>query len=233
MCLNSHPLLIDADSDMSLADMLGVDLQKERIKTISEALFDIQKEQTDKELKSISLPEKIEYLINTSCLYESEKFDMMSLGVKWTQGCYCMPNNILREVVSKMAMSYTYTIIDSPGGLEHINRRIVSQVQDVFVILDPSRKALNNVERIKKIASEIGIHYDNLYLIANHKFDEEKEKYFKSMGEGYLGRIEYDAKLEEYTWKGRSLFELPKDSPALCSVREILKGSLKGSGLAI
>ncbi|NQS89462.1 AAA family ATPase [Patescibacteria group bacterium] len=220
--LNSHPLLIDADSDQNLADMLGVNLKEEGIRTISEVLFDIQKGKTYKELSSMPLPDKIEYLFNASCLYESEKFDMVCIGVKWTKGCYCMPNNILRNVIPKLSNSYEYTIIDSPGGLEHLNRRVVSEVNDIFVILDPSKKALNNVERMRKIASEIGIHFNSLYLIANHKFKKTREEYVKTINGNYLGKIEYDPDLEEYSWIGKSLLELPPSSPAFLSVKKIL-----------
>lgn len=222
LCLDSHPLLIDADSDQNLADMLGINLEKEKIKTISEILFDIQKKKNTKELNSLSLPEKIEYLLNFSCLYESEDFDLISIGVKWTQGCYCMPNNILRSILPKLAESYRYTIIDSPGGLEHLNRRIVSEVDDIFVIIDPTVKALKNMERLKKIASEVGISYKNIYLVGNYRFKREKEKLAKSSG-NYLGKIEYDPELEEYTWNGRSLTDLSQNSPAFSSTREILK----------
>ena len=220
--LDSHPLLVDADSDQNLADMLGVDLQKEGIRTISEVLFDIQKHKAYEELKSMSLPDKIEYLLNASCLYESVRFDMISIGVKWTKGCYCMPNNILRSIIPKTASGYEYTIVDSPGGLEHLNRRILSQIDDVFVILDPSRKALKNVERMKKIASGIGIYFNNLYLIANYKFRKITEEYVKDIGGNYLGKIEYDPALEDYSWSGRSLLELAQNSPAFLSIKKIL-----------
>ncbi|GAG74664.1 unnamed protein product, partial [marine sediment metagenome] len=36
-------LLVDTDPDENLAEMVGIDLQKEGIKTISDILFDIQK----------------------------------------------------------------------------------------------------------------------------------------------------------------------------------------------
>lgn len=221
--LNSHPLLIDADSDQNLADMLGVDLKERGIRTISEVLFDIQKGSKNyEELNSLPLPDKIEYLINTSCLYESEKFDIISIGVKWTQGCYCMPNNILRNIIPKMANSYEYTIIDSPAGLEHLNRRIVSRINDIFIILDPSKKALSNLERVKKITSEVGINFDNIYLVANYKFKKSTEEYLQNKNKNYLGKIEYDFNLEEYSWSGRSLLELPLNSPALSSVKKIM-----------
>ncbi len=220
--LSLHPLLVDADSDQNLAELLGVDLQKEAVRTISDILFDIQKGKGSEELNSMPLPDKLEYLLNADCLYESEKFDMISIGVKWTRGCYCSPNNLLRSIISKIAGSYEYTIIDSPGGLEHLNRRVISEVNDIFVVLDPSKKALNNIERIKKIASEIGIHFNNLYLIANYRFNENAVEYLKNINENYLGKIEYDPDLEEYNWSGRSLLDLAQDSPAFSSVKNIM-----------
>ncbi len=220
-CLDSHPLLIDSDSDQNLEDMIGVNLQEEGVSTISEILFDIQKHK-DKELESFPLPDRIEYVVNASCLYESDRFDMLSLGVKWTEGCYCAPNSILKSVIPSIANSYDYTIIDSPGGLEHLNRRIVSDVDDVFIILDPSKKALNNVERMKKIASEIGIHFKNIYLVADHRFNSTAEEYVRNLNQNYLGKVEYDENLEGYIWSGKSLFELPEDSATLQSIIKIL-----------
>jgi len=219
--VDSHPLLIDADSDQNLSDMLGVDLEKENIRTISDVLFDIQKHK-DKDMETFPLPEKIEYLVNAECLYESDNFDLLSLGVKWTEGCYCAPNAILKSVIPSIARSYDYTIVDSPGGLEHLNRRIISDVDDLFIVLDPSKKSLNNVERVKKIAEEIGIVFKNIYLVANHRFTAETEKYVKTLGEKYLGRVEYDENLEEFVWSGKSLFDLPEDSPTYHSIKAIM-----------
>ena len=69
---------------------------------------------------------------------------------------------------------------------------------------------------------EIGTEYNHFYLVANQEFDEEAEEYLKNSGEIYLGKIEYDANVEEYNLKGESLLGLPVDSPALVSVKKIL-----------
>jgi hypothetical protein len=61
--LSGPLLLVDIDSDQSLADMLGIDLEKEGVRTVLDILFDIQKKQGYEELGSMPLPEKIEYLL--------------------------------------------------------------------------------------------------------------------------------------------------------------------------
>jgi CO dehydrogenase maturation factor len=215
-------LLIDIDPDQSLADMLGVDLEKERVRTILDMLFDIQKKIGYEELNSMTLPEKVEYLFQSECLYESERFDLVSLGVKWTEGCYCAPNNLLRGIIPRLAKNYATTVIDAPAGLEHLNRKVTPEVNDLFVILDPSLKSLKNIQRVRKLAQEVGIKYENLYLIANYRANEELERHLQSADGIYLGKIEYDAEVEEYNLKGRSILELPEDSPASSSVKKIL-----------
>ena len=203
--------------------MLGVDLEKEKVRTVLDILFDIQKGKAYEELKPMPMPQKIEYLFHSDCIYESERFDLVSLGVKWTSGCYCLPNDLIRGIIPKMANSYKYLLLDTPAGLEHLNRKVMSEVNDLFVILDPSLKSMKTAQRIQKLAEELGIKYENFYLAANHRFNAALEEYIQNIkGASYLGKIDYDANVEKYNLVGRSLLELPENSPAYLSVGRIL-----------
>ena len=42
----------------------------------------------------------------------------------------------------------------SPSGLEHLNRRITCDVDDIFDIIDPSQKSFEYAERAYKIIKE-------------------------------------------------------------------------------
>ncbi len=90
------------------------------------------------------------------------------------------------------------------------------------MLLDPSVKSFKNVERITQIAKNIDINWSHLYLVANYRFPEEEEKHITDLEGDYLGRIEYDLKVEEYNLKGKSLLELPEDSQAYQSIKKIL-----------
>jgi CO dehydrogenase maturation factor len=215
-------LLIDIDPDQSLADMLGVDLEKEGVRTISDVLFDIRKGRGYEELKSMPLPDKISYLLNSKCLYESDRFDLLALGVKWTEGCYCAPNNLLRTIIPRLSQDYATILVDSPAGLEHLNRKVTPEIDDLFLILDPSMKSLNNIERTRKLTAEIGVTCRNFYLVANYRFTRDAEKFLPTACGTYLGKIEPDDKVEGYGLRGGSLLSLPEDSPAALSVRKIL-----------
>ncbi len=216
-------LLVDLDPDVSLADMLGFDLREEGKKTVCEALYDVvEGRKTGTSSPLISTRDRMESLLWTECLYEDGSFDLITLGTKLTEGCLCAPDELLRETVPKLAKNYTNVVVDSPAGVEHLNRNIVPAINDLFVICDPSEKSLKHIPRVKKIMQEVGTKYEHFYLVANQQFDQEAEAYFKESGEIYLGRIEFDANVEQYNLKGKSLLELPEDSPALISVREIL-----------
>ena len=224
--LDSPPLLIDADPDQSLAAMLGLSLDPETVPTISDVLYSLQDTKRHQELGAMPLAEKIQYLLQASCLYESRHFDMITLGVKWTRGCYCHPTDILRAVLPELARAYAYCMIDAPAGLEHVNRRIVSNVDDIFAIVGPSAKSLENTRRLQEISENVGLSYRNLYLVGNHRFPEGREESLKGFdGATYVGKIGDDNSVAEYDWQGRSLLDLPQDSPACTSVRNVLQAA--------
>ncbi len=86
--------------------------------------------------------ERIESKIWSSGLFESPDFDFIAVGTKWVEGCYCMPNSALKGALESLTKNYKYVLIDSPAGLEHLNRRITSKVDDILDILDHSKKML-------------------------------------------------------------------------------------------
>jgi len=219
-CLNSPKLLVDLDPDESLADMLGIDLEAKGKKTISAMLYEFIQEGAGR--SGYNLFSDLLSRILEDCLYRGEGFDFISLGTKFAVGCYCAPDAVLKDFMPTVIKDYEEVIIDSPAGLEHFNRKIVVDIGDLFVVLDPSDKSVKHVERVLDITKELKVNYHHLYLVGNHRFTEETEQYLRSSGETYLGRIAYDSELKEYNLKGKSLLDLPESSPALQSVKEIL-----------
>jgi CO dehydrogenase maturation factor len=216
-------LLIDLDPDESLADMLGFDLNERGISTISDKLYEILEAAQSGSHDPSSALENMASIIEKECLYKANsEMDLIVLGTKLTKGCYCTPDDILKNVIPRMIEQYNNVVIDSPAGLEHLNRKVVSDVDDFFVILDPSSKSLQHIGRIRDITSELKITYRNFYLVANYGFDKEDQAYFETRGETFLGKIESDPEVAEYNLSGKSLLELPKDSPASLSVKALL-----------
>ncbi len=224
--LESPFLLIDLDPDQNLADMLGINLDNEPTMTVSDALYNIiQKKKSSTEFNSIPLPNQMEYLLQSDCLYEGKNFDLLTLGTKLTPGCYCVPDDLLRQNIPRLAKNYKSVVIDSPAGVEHLNRKVTSNINELFILVDPSIKSIKHITRVENIAKGVGIHYDHLYVIGNYEFDQTTEDHLRKVNQDYTGKVEYDKELREYNLNGKSLLELGDDSPACLSIREIMEKS--------
>ncbi len=220
--LRPPSLLIDLDPDLSLADMLGIDLQKEGKRTIVEALYDAVKERQRGGSPLTPVEDRFKGFLMGDVLYEGRGFDVMTLGTKDLEGCYCYPDHLLRKTIGELSKNYANVVVDSPAGLEHLNRNIVSEVDELFLLLDPSEKSLTHIKKVKLLLREVGTIYHHFYLVGNYMFDEASEKHFQEAGELFLGRIEYDPEVEAFNLTGRSLRQLPEDSPACRSIKKIL-----------
>lgn len=221
---NNIPLLlIDADPDQNLGEFVGVDLEKEGVKSVSDILVETFIEGGGT-LTGVSPSERIESKIWEEGIYENKFFDLITLGTKWVEGCYCLPDAALKEASEKLAKNYVYVIIDSPAGVEHLNRKIVSEVNDIFDVIDPSKKSFDHVKRTYRIVKEVKISFEKFYVIGGFRFPEELENEVEiKTQQRFLGRIFYDKNVEEYSLSGKSLLNLPNTSPAYISIKNILK----------
>jgi len=88
-------LLVDADPDQNLGEMLGIDLKEQGKKSISELIVEtfIEGKGT-----TVGIPpsERMESKIWEKGMYEGDYFDFIAIGVKWVEGCYCLPNAALK-----------------------------------------------------------------------------------------------------------------------------------------
>ena len=218
-------LLVDADPDQNLAEMVGIDLKEAGKQTISELLVNTFIEQGG---TTVGVPptERIESKIWSSGLFEGPNFDFLAVGTKWVEGCYCMPNSALKGALASLTKNYNYVLIDSPAGLEHLNRRITSKVDDILDILDHSKKSIDHVRRAYRIAKEVDMAFENFYLIGGYRFPAnlgskaEIELKFK-----YLGKIVANEQLDDYVLTGKSLLDLPSDNAAYLSVKAIMQAT--------
>jgi CO dehydrogenase maturation factor len=135
-----------------------------------------------------------------------------------------MPNAALKGALESLTKNYKYVLIDSPAGLEHLNRRITSRVNDILDILDHSKKSFDHVRRAHRIAKEVNMEFDNFYLIGGYRFPAQLGSQAETaLKFKYLGKIASDDRLDEYVLDGTSLLGLPSDSAAYVSVKEIMK----------
>jgi len=221
-------LLVDADPDQNLAEMTGIDLQAAGKKTIAELLSEtfIQRGGTT---VGVAPSTRIENTIWEQGLYEGKYFDLLSVGTKWIEGCYCLPDAALKNALGTITRNYQFILIDSPAGLEHLNRKIASSVDTIFDVMGPSSKSFQHVKRAHRIIQEVGITFDKFYVIGGYEFpDELSQRAETETGLPYLGKIVNDDTVARYVLAGRSLIDIPDTSPAYQSVTQILEKIIDG-----
>ncbi len=215
-------LLIDLDPDQNLGEMIGVDMTELKKSTISDIVVATFLE-SGGTLIGIPPSERIESKIWERGLVEGEDFDFITIGTKWVEGCYCLPNAALKKALEGLTRNYRHVLIDSPAGLEHLNRRVVTSVDDIFDVVDPSKKSFEHITRAYKIVNEVKIEFKNFYILGGYRFPKDlEEEMIKKTGLNFLGKIEYDEKVAEYVLAGRSLLEISSTTPAYKSVKEIM-----------
>lgn len=223
-------LLVDADPDQNLAEMVGVDLEAAGRRTIAELLSETFIAQGGT-IAGIAPSQRIENRLWEQGLYEGGHFDLLAVGTKWIEGCYCLPDAALKNALGSITRQYRYILIDSPGGLEHLNRKIASNVDIIFDIMGPSSKSFAHVRRAHRVIQEVGIRFDHFYVIGGYAFPENLGEQAESeTGLPYGGKIKEDPFVAEAVMAGRSLLDTPGDSPAFRSISAILDTTVQEPG---
>ncbi|MBU4406258.1 MAG: carbon monoxide dehydrogenase, partial [Candidatus Altiarchaeota archaeon] len=127
------PLLaVDADSNSSLHEVLGVDVHTTIGKLREESLREIRG--GAERPGGMSTEELFDYQIQQSII-ESRGFDLIVMGRPEGSGCYCAANNIIRKYVDKLSGTYPYIVMDNEAGMEHLSRRTTHIREPFWVVL--------------------------------------------------------------------------------------------------
>jgi len=217
------PLLaIDADSNSNLHEVLGIRTPR----SVGCVREDVRKRGDDIP-GGMTKDRFMEYQIQAS-LEESKDLDFLSMGRPEGPGCYCMANNILREIISHLTSNYTFVVIDNEAGMEHLSRRTEEEVDHLFIISDPAPRSLRTIGRIAELIDELGsrVHHRHLVISrVNGSAEDLSQTIRDEIGklpytpEGY---IPYDDVLVELDLKGEPLYKISDDAPAYQAVKELL-----------
>ena len=163
-------LAIDADPNSCLDAALGLTVSG----TVGQAREDVRRDAQDS--PGVSKTELLQMKIAES-LAESEGFDLIAMGRPEGAGCYCYANNVLKSVITELAGSYPFVVLDNEAGLENLSRRIVRAVDVLALVSDASNAGLRTLRRLYDLAHEMEIQYGKLVLILNrlrHEADAER-----------------------------------------------------------
>jgi len=219
---NKPVLAVDADSNSCLNEALGVRVHTTIGKLREESLAAVRS--GAERPGGMSMEELFDYQIMQS-LIEAKGFDLMVMGRPEGPGCYCAANNIIRKYTDKLSEKYPYVVIDNEAGMEHLSRRTTHRVDLLLIISDPSQKGIQTAKRINDLVDELKLEVERRRLIINRVSEEDFNR-LKSLALDLkvedIYSIPPDDNVFNFDLKGKPLFELPPESPAVKTVFTIL-----------
>jgi CO dehydrogenase maturation factor len=223
-------LAVDADSNANLYELLGITYQatvggiRESAREEAKRLFGIAKQ----EFLDLRVHE---------ALVEQAGYDLIVMGRPEGQGCYCFANNVLRDVIQRLAGNYRYVVVDSEAGLEHISRRTLLTLDVLCIVSDCSVRGVHTARRIAALREEMGTPVKQQGLIVNRapegvlpvRIGQEVE----AAGLPLLAVIPEDPQVAAMDAGGRTAGDIPEDSPvrvAFDALMEKLFAATFGAG---
>ena len=220
---NGPVLVVDADANSNLNEVLGVEVET--------SLGQIREEMAQAELKGtipsgMTKAEYAEFKFN-SALVEEDDFDMLVMGRTQGKGCYCYVNGVLKTQVDKYARNYSYIVMDNEAGLEHVARGTLPHVDAMLLISDCSRRGIQAVARIAEMVQEMNLNPGRMGLIVNRApdgvLDEGVKAEIEKHGLTLFGVLPHDEAVYRCDCDGEPSSRLPADDPMKVALREIMK----------
>ncbi len=220
-------LAVDADANVNLNDLLGVELKdtlgsiREEIKTTAHQIgIGMTKQQF------------FEYKIQAS-LAETSDFDLIAMGRPEGPGCYCYVNNLLRDILKTLRANYKYIVIDNQAGMEHLSRQTAQNIDYLLIISDPSVRGVRAAGRISRLIKELDTRVHEKHLILNRvkgSVPQEVEEAIQDEGLTLLSSIPEDSQLLKMDQRGKTIDSIPDDSPVYKALDRLLTKLLNFKG---
>jgi len=149
-----------------------------------------------------------------AALTERDGYALLALGRGEGPGCFCPANALLREALDVLLPSYAAVLLDAEAGVEQIQRQVTRRVSTVLAVTDGSARGAATVRQIATLVDgpEVAVALNRCAPQAAAALPAELAP---------RAAIPEDATLAEFDRTGRSLWELPADTPALTAAREL------------
>ena len=214
-------LAIDADSNSNLHELLGISF---------DATVGGIREQARKAVRAdpgIAKQEFLELQVQRAVV-EQHGYDFLAMGRPEGPGCYCFANNVLRDVIEKIASSYRFLVIDCEAGLEHLSRRTILSIDFLITVSDPSLRGLHTALRVGTVLDEMKTRVRKRGLIINRATDrftlsEENRKQFAENNHSFIHTLPFVDTLSRNDEQGIPVTSLTGDDGASRAIDTLMR----------
>ncbi len=210
-------LAVDADANANLNEALGLELEE----TISQIMDEAKDARAIP--AGVSKDQYIELRANQA-IVESDNIDLLVMGNPKGPGCYCFPNELMRNFIQKLRTNYDYVAVDNEAGMEHLSRKTIDNVDYLLITSDATARGVRSAGRVYDIVKSVKIDARKIFLVVNRTDNNGLESLkgeIEKTGLELIGGLPNDERVYEYDLKGRPLFDLPQDSRSYLAAVEI------------
>jgi CO dehydrogenase maturation factor len=120
----------------------------------------------------------------------------------------CPENAFLKQLISHLVLVRDEVVLlDMEAGIEHLGRGTATGVDVMIVVVEPNRTSLETAERIKKLATELGIR--QLQAVANKVMDNNDRSFIKAnLTLDLLGQIDFSTELRQASARETTVFSI-------------------------
>ncbi len=219
-------LAVDADPDLNLGSILGVEVTDVTPVAEKKELI-AERTGTSAGRDAVSgvfkLNPKVDDIVEKFGIPTPDGVDLVLMGTvdEGGTGCMCPASAFLRALLRHLAKGEKDAIIlDMEAGIEHLGRGTADSVDKIIIVVEPGQKSIDTAGRIKDLASDIGI--SELAAIINKVKDNEKEKIVRNkleeMDIPVLGALPYDESFIDADLEGKSPLDYLEEGKGIESI---------------
>jgi CO dehydrogenase maturation factor len=210
-------LLVDADPAGGLGMALALPVKRSVNEVRAQTIREIKDHAADKNELAASLDFRL-----LSALTERGNLAFLSVGRPEEEGCYCSVNTLLRQAIELLAGQFDLTVIDAEAGIEQVNRKVMSMVDFLLLVSDPTAKGLKVAETIAAVARKIGGRGRAGLILNRIGSGEEARELGARTSLPVIGWLPEDENIRDFDARELSFFDLP-DNPAAAALAAALE----------
>jgi CO dehydrogenase maturation factor len=122
-------------------------------------------------------------------------------------GCICPESAMLKALVTHLLLyNDEMLVLDMEAGVEHLGRATAQAVDAFLVVVEPGRRSLTTAERVRQLASDIGI--SRVYAVGNKVRGESDWAFIQAESPvPTLGYLSANPELTEADMRGEGVFD--------------------------
>jgi CO dehydrogenase maturation factor len=143
-------------------------------------------------------------------LVEKDRIRLVCIGkiLQSLEGCACPMGALNREFLKRLTLQEDeVALIDMEAGIEHFGRGVETSVDSVLIVTEPSFDSLELTEKIKTLATEVGL--ESSWTILNKITSEEialrLRRKLEEKGIPVIGSIGYEPEILQAGLEGHPI----------------------------